>query len=88
MVAPSDLLAPSPGEWLNYGRPYLNQRYSPLSQANTRTVQQLTPVAVYQMNVQRADGLEATPIVAGGVMYMTTSHNSVLAFDLRTQRRL
>ena len=88
VVAPSDLVAPSPGEWLNYGRTYDNQRYSPLSQVTARNVQQLVPVAVYQMNVHRADGLEATPIVAGGVMYMTTSHNSVLAFDLRTNRRL
>ena len=87
-VAPAELLSPPAGEWLNHGRTYDNQRYSPLTQVTRATVARLTPVAVYQMNVQRADGLEATPIVAGGVMYMTTSHNSVLAFDLRTNKRL
>ena len=69
VVTPSNLLAPSLGEWLSYGRTYDNLRFSPLSHITTRNVQQLAPVAVYQMNVHRADGLEATPIVAGGVMY-------------------
>ena len=87
-VTPAELLAPPNTEWLNHGRTYDNQRYSPLTQVTRETVARLAPVAVYQMNVQRADGLEATPIVAGGVMYMTTSHNSVLAFDLRTNKRL
>ena len=87
-VNPAELLAPPPGEWLTYGRTYDNQRFSPLTQVTRDNVKRLVPTAVYQMNVQRADGLEATPIVAGGVMYMTTSHNSVLAFDLRTHQRL
>ena len=87
-VASSELLAPPAGEWLNYGRTYDNQRFSPLTAINRDNVRQLAPVAVYQLNVQRADGLEATPIVAGGVMYVTTSHNNLLAFDLRTNRRL
>jgi PQQ-dependent dehydrogenase (methanol/ethanol family) len=87
-VAPNELLSPPAGEWLTHGRTYDNQRYSPLAQVTRANVAGLVPTAVYQMNVHRADGLEATPIVAGGVMYMTTSHNSVLAFDLRTQKRL
>ncbi len=87
-VAPAELLTPPAGEWLNHGRTYDNQRYSPLTQVTRANVARLVPTTVYQMNVQRADGLEATPIVAGGVMYMTTSHNSVLAFDLRTNKRL
>ncbi len=87
-VNPSELLSPPAGEWLTYGRTYDNQRFSPLTQITRANVKQLAPTVVYQMNVQRADGLEATPIVAGGVMYMTTSHNSVLAFDLRTHKRL
>ena len=87
-VAPSELLAPPAAEWLSHGRTYDNQRFSPLAQVTRANVASLMPTAVYQMNVQRADGLEATPIVAGGVMYMTTSHNSVLAFDLRTHKRL
>ena len=87
-VTAADLLSPPNTEWLTYGRTYDNQRFSPLTQVTRENVQKLVPIAVYQMNVHRADGLEATPLVAGGVMYMTTSHNSVLAFDLRTHKRL
>jgi PQQ-dependent dehydrogenase (methanol/ethanol family) len=86
-ITPAELRSPPPTEWLNHGRTYDNQRFSPLTQVTRTNVRQLVPVAVYQMNVQRADGLEATPIVAGGVMYVTTSHNGVLAFDLRTHQR-
>jgi alcohol dehydrogenase (cytochrome c) len=87
-VAPTDLLNPSNSEWLTYGRTYNNQRFSPLTQVNKSTVAKMAPAVVYQMNGIRADGLEATPIVAGGVMFMSTSHNSVFAFDLRTHKRL
>lgn len=87
-VAPADLLTPTNAEWLNHGRTYDNQRYSPLTQVNKATVAKLAPTAVYQLNGIRADGLEATPIVAGGVLYLSTSHNSVFAFDLRTHKRL
>jgi alcohol dehydrogenase (cytochrome c) len=87
-VAPAELLNPPPGEWINHGRTYDNQRFSPLAQVTRANVAQLGVTAVYQLNVQRADGLETTPIIAGGVMYVTTSHNSVLAYDLRTHKRL
>jgi alcohol dehydrogenase (cytochrome c) len=87
-VLPAELLQPPAGEWLSHGRTYDNQRFSPLTEVTRANVANLVPIAVYQMNVQRADGLEATPLVAGGVMYTTTSHNSLLAFDLRTHQRL
>ena len=88
IVTASELLNPPAGEWLTHGRTYDNQRYSPLKEVTAANVAQLVPVAAYQMNVDRAAGLEATPIVAGGVLYMTTSYDNVLAFDLRTHRRL
>ncbi|MEO7086805.1 MAG: PQQ-binding-like beta-propeller repeat protein [Gemmatimonadaceae bacterium] len=87
-VAPAELLNPPAAEWLNYGRTYDGQRFSPLALITTKNVSQLVPTAVYQMNVDRAGGLEATPIVAGGVMYVTTSYDNLLAFDLRTNKRL
>jgi alcohol dehydrogenase (cytochrome c) len=90
IAAPATAQRPTPpgAEWLNYGRTFDNQRFSPLTKITTKNVAQLVPAAVYQMNVDRAHGLEATPIVAGGVMYMTTSYDNVLAFDLRTHKRL
>jgi alcohol dehydrogenase (cytochrome c) len=87
-VTPARLLAPRPGEWLNHGREYNNQRFSPLAQINTRTVSRLTPAWLFQVPVPQGGGLEATPIVADGVMYVTTAFNSLYAFDLRTRQQL
>lgn len=82
------LVRPAPGEWVTHGRTYDNQRYSPLTQVNRGTVNRLGLAGIYQLNVDRAHGLEATPIVVDGIMVVTTSYDHVLAFDLRTHRRL
>ncbi len=87
-VDSATLVRPSPGEWLNHGRTYDNQRYSPLTQINRTNISRLGLAGIFQMNVDRAHGLEATPIVSNGVMYVTTSYDNVLAFDLRTKQRL
>ncbi len=82
------LLHPPATEWRNHGRTYDNQRYSPLKQIDRANVSRLGLAGIFQLNVDRAHGLETTPIVADGVMYVTTSYDNVLAFDLRSQRRL
>ncbi len=82
------LLRPADGEWRNHGRTYDNQRYSPLTEIDRTNVARLGLAGIFQLNVDRAHGLETTPIVADGVMYVTTSYDNVLAFDLRTRKRL
>ena len=56
--------------WLLSGRAYDNQRYSPLSQINAKTVKRLVPVAVAQTGYTAS--FETTPLVVNGVMYATT----------------
>jgi alcohol dehydrogenase (cytochrome c) len=87
-IPAADLLNPLRTEWPGYGRNYDNQRYSPLTQVTRENVARLVPVDTLAITVPRTAGLEATPLVVGGVMYMTTSYNSVLAFDLRTGRKI
>ena len=58
-----------PGEWLSHGRTYPEQRFSPLSQINTSNVKSLGVAWEYRTYSVR--GLEATPIVANGVMFIT-----------------
>src|SRR6266849_7009413 len=56
---------PAPGEWLQSGRDYANQRYSPLTQITPRNVARLAPRSVLQLELPQAGaGAEATPIVA------------------------
>ncbi|MDE2253504.1 MAG: PQQ-binding-like beta-propeller repeat protein [Betaproteobacteria bacterium] len=58
------------GNWLLSGRAYDNQRYSPLTQINARTVKRLVPVAIAQTGYTAS--FETTPLVVNGVMYATT----------------
>lgn len=75
-------------EWLMYGHDYTNQRWSELDQINTNNVDRLTPAWVYQTGIGRLGSFTATPLVYGGVMYLTTPYNNVMAIDARTGEEL
>src|SRR4030095_3946672 len=75
---------PAVGEedWPPHGGSQTNQRFSPLNQINEQTVSRLGLVWSQELGTSR--GLEATPIVADGVIYTTGSWSVVFAFDART----
>ena len=68
--------------WLLFGRTYENQRFSPLTQINARTVKKLVPVSIVQTGI--SNGFEASPIVVNGVMYISTPYDHVQAYDATT----
>ena len=68
--------------WLLHGRDYGNQRFSPLDQINTGNVSKLVPKFIYQTGI--AGTFQATPIVADGVMYISTPFSHVVAIDAAT----
>ncbi|MEQ1930300.1 MAG: PQQ-dependent dehydrogenase, methanol/ethanol family [Parvularculaceae bacterium] len=72
----------NPGEWLSHGRTYAEERYSPLGQINRGTVKELALAWSYDLGVSR--GIEATPIVRDGLIYVTSTWNIVHALDART----
>ena len=71
------------GEWLMYGRNYLNQRYSTLDKITKENVSQLKPVFGYSTGGKFA-GLEATPLFHDGTLYFTADYARVFALDART----
>ncbi len=80
-----DLLAKSPtapGQWLLYGGDYRNFRNSP--------AKSLTPASVKNLRVAwsaptgTTGQFETSPVVYGGVMYITTSYNRLIALDAKT----
>lgn len=73
-------------EWPTHGGDYSNQRYSPLTQITTRNVGRLVLREMVQTGTERLNGLLTTPIVDGGVMYLTTPFNQLLAWDLHEHR--
>ncbi len=75
-----------PHNWLAHGRTYSEQRYSPLSQINTDTVGELGLAWSVDLNTQR--GVEASPIVVDGVMFLTGPWSVVWALDARTGEQL
>ena len=75
-----------PENWMSYGRTYSEQRYSPLKQVNTESVQGLGLAWSFDFNTER--GIEATSLVVDGVMYTTSSWSILHALDARTGEHL
>jgi len=88
-VSAERLEHPTPGEWLQSGRDYSNQRYSPLTRITRGNVGRLAPRTLFQLEMPRPNaGAEATPIVADGRIYVTSDYGVVSAFDLRAKKQL
>ena len=76
------IIAADNSGWMSYGRTYDEQRFSPLSAVNTETVSDLGLAWSHDLNSSR--GIEATPIVHEGYMYVTSTYNVVHALNART----
>ena len=82
-VTAADLAkGPDKSRWLNYGGDYRNLRHSPVAG--------LTPASVKGLHVAwsaptgTTGQFEASPVVYGGVMYITSSYNRIMALDAKT----
>lgn len=71
-------------DWILSGRTYSNQRFSPLKQVNRGNVKRLVPAWIHQTGI--ASTFQTTPMVADGVMYITTPFSHVEALDAKTGR--
>lgn len=71
--------------WLTNGRTYKEQRHSPLTQIDEESVERLGLAWYADMGTIR--GLEATPLVVDGVIYVTSSWSIIHAFDAVTGER-
>jgi PQQ-dependent dehydrogenase (methanol/ethanol family) len=100
-IAFSKILRPNPGDWLTYNGKLTGNRYSDLAGINTANVnglevkwtfsiplwRQSYPESSYFAQNLQTFGLEVTPLVAGGIMYVT-GPNSAYALDARTGREI
>jgi len=73
-------------EWPSYGLDYAETRFSHLDQINDTNVKKLGLLWTY--NLESTRGIEATPLVVDGVMYISASWDVVHAIDARTGRRI
>ena len=68
-------------DWMTYGGNYQEDRYSSLNQINKSTIDSLG--LVWSINLGTTRGLEATPLVVDGIMYLTGTWSMVYAIDVR-----
>lgn len=90
-AASAALLAAQDGStrenWPLYGGGNSAWRYSALDQINVSNVKKLTPAWVFQTG-RVEGGLQSTPIVVDGVMYLSSSWNRVFAIDAENGKEL
>jgi quinoprotein glucose dehydrogenase len=89
MLMPGAVFAAGSGEWPTYGHDYGDSRFSPLAQITPGNVASLKPAWTFHMRTpdRQTRGFassEDTPIVVGGLMYVSTPYGRVVALDAET----
>ncbi|RJG00293.1 PQQ-dependent methanol/ethanol family dehydrogenase [Noviherbaspirillum sedimenti] len=80
--------AKAPNNVLSWGMGQQGQRYSPLTQINTRTVSQLVPAWSFSFGGEKQRGQEAQPVIYNGKMFVTASYSRIYALDVKTGAKL
>ena len=73
-------------QWPSVGLDYAETRFSKLNQVNTKNAKDLGLVWSYDLESTR--GIEATPLVVDGVMYVSAAWSVVHAINAKTGERL
>src|SRR5687768_16487853 len=79
--------AKEPQNWLTYSGTYNGWRYSPLDQVNAGNVRKLR-LAWAHSHGKPEGGYSTTPLIADGVMYLTSSWNRIYAIDAASGQEL
>jgi alcohol dehydrogenase (cytochrome c) len=80
--------AKDPKSVLSFGMGAEGQRYSPLTQINTRTVSKLTPAWSFSFGGEKQRGQESQPLIHNGKMFVTASYSRIFAVDMKTGAKL
>jgi len=73
-------------DWPSFGLDYTSQRFSPITQINTKNVKDLN--LAWKHNTGVIGSFQTTPIVQNGVMYFSLPFNHVVALDAKTGKEL
>lgn len=73
-------------DWLMYGGNYEGWRFSALTDINRQNVNKLQAAWIFQTGVPAQ--MQASPVVADGVMYLTAAYNKIFALDAVTGKPL
>lgn len=92
-AATASAQSPRAGEWPAYGRDRGGERFSPLDRINRGNVDRLAVAWEYStgeaaIKMMSSTSFEATPVMAGGVLYLSTPHGKVIALQPETGKEL
>jgi alcohol dehydrogenase (cytochrome c) len=73
-------------DWTLYGGDYANRRWSELAAISRATVRRLSRRLTIPTGAGKKGSLQTTPLVADGIMYLTSPVGDVVAWDLRRHR--
>ncbi|CAN5878651.1 PQQ-dependent methanol/ethanol family dehydrogenase [soil metagenome] len=80
--------AKSGNDVLSYGMGTQGQRYSALTQINTKTVAKLVPAWSFSFGGEKQRGQESQPLIHNGKMFVTGSYSRIFALDMKTGSKL
>ena len=80
--------AKDPNSVLSFGMGSEGQRFSPLTQVNTKTVGKLVPAWSFSFGGEKQRGQESQPLIHNGKMFVTASYSRIFAVDMRTGTKL
>ena len=83
-VAAAALTAADANDWPSHDHDAGGQRFSPLKQITPANVSKLQPAWTFDTG---ANGIQVTPLVAGGIMYVTAGRD-VIALEPETAKAI
>ena len=69
------------GDWLTYGKNYSEDRFSTLNQITKENISDVG--LAWHINLGTKRGIEATPVVVDGIMFLSGPWSVVYAIDVR-----
>src|SRR5574343_158295 len=90
VVTDEDILndAKTPGDVVSFGLGTQGQRYSPMTQINTKTVKDLVPAWSMSFGGENQRGQESQPVIHNGKMFVTASYSRLFAVDAKSGKKL
>jgi alcohol dehydrogenase (cytochrome c) len=80
--------AKSTNDVLSWGMGQQGQRFSPLTQVNSKTVSKLVPAWSFSFGGEKQRGQESQPLIHDGRMFVTASYSRIYALDAKTGQKL
>jgi quinohemoprotein ethanol dehydrogenase len=76
----------TPENWVTYGKNYAEDRFSSLTQINKDNVGKLG--LAWALNLETTRGIEATPLVVDGIMFLSGPWSKVFAVNAQTGKMI